>query len=129
MGLWVLTLMTVFWRQESRIDDPRVRTFADEAVRVSEITGNSPLRSLRMSNLEDHWQFNEEFRIYFGRLIPRIDPRDVAAWVGGLDEETFIVARPNQDAARLLQRLGFERIDQVHIDRNEVQDLWRLPPK
>lgn len=124
MAMWMLLLMTVFWRQEAGAVSERVQQYVDEAARIRAIVGDSPLRSLRVTREDSQWQFNEEFRIYYGRLIERIHPDELDEWLAGRGNAAYIVARSTDRASEILRTHGFERVDQARIDRNELQDLW-----
>ena len=125
MGVWMIALMTAFWPGEAASPDPRLQAYVDGTARVRAIVGDAPLRSLRMTKSDIGWQFNEEFRIYYGRLIHRVWPDELDAWLQSVNGDAFVLARPEPERIELLQRHGFERIAQAQVDRNDLQDLWR----
>ncbi len=125
MGVWMILLMTAFWPCEATSPDPRLQAYVDGTARVRAIVGNAPLRSLRMTKPDVGWQFNEEFRIYYGRLIHRVWPDELDAWLRTVNGDAYVLARPEPERIELLQRHGFERIAQAQVDKNDLQDLWR----
>lgn len=127
-GLWMLLLMTVFWNQESREDQARLRASVDETMRIRSIVRQAPVRSLRWTRADESWQLNEEFRIYFGRLIHRIWPEDFDRWLGQLNGEAFVLTRPDPQRAAFLQQRGFTMVDHAQVDRNDREELWRRAP-
>ena len=124
-GVWMLVIMTVFWNQEAREDEARLRAYVDETARIRAIVGEAPVRSLRWTRADEAWQLNEEFRIYFGRLIHRIWPDDVDQWLDKVTGEAFVLTRPDPQRARFLQQRGFTMVDHAQVDKDDREELWR----
>lgn len=128
MGAWMLLLMPVIWRQEALLGTPRVQVFVEEAARVRAIIGNTPLASLRWIETTPEgwdWKINEEFRLYYGRLIPRVNRAQFDNWLQTQPDNVFVMVRPHPDAAAFLSSHGFERVDHAMVDTKDDQELWR----
>jgi 4-amino-4-deoxy-L-arabinose transferase-like glycosyltransferase len=142
MALWMLLMMTAYWRQEALTTPGRVQVFVDEAARVRVVVGDAPLLSLRWNRRggdskdepDFFWKINEEFRFYYGRLIRRVWRDDFDIWLEQQQQkgEVWVLVRGSpqnsvEKAAFLAQR-GFELIDHAQVDTDDRQELWRWRP-
>lgn len=125
MAVWMLMVMPVYWRQEAREPSSRIEAFDAEAARIRSIVGDAPLRSLRTDRRDIARQLNEEFRIYYGRLIRRVWPDQIQDWIDACPAEAFVLAQPSPERSTILRAHGFEMIDQVQVDKNDREELWR----
>jgi hypothetical protein len=88
--------------------------------------GDAPFRSLRLRG-DDGWKLNEEFRLYYGRLIHRIHRDEFDDWLRQSRGAAFILARPSPETTEFLSARGFQLIDHAQVDKNDLQELWRGP--
>jgi hypothetical protein len=139
MAMWMILLMTVYWRQEALIPAARVQVFVDEAARVRGVVGDAPLYSLRWERkpresrreqADFFWKINEEFRFYFGRLIHRVWSGDFDQWLAQQRGEVFVMLRPLPEHAEktaFLAARGFTLVDHAQVDTEDRQELWKRP--
>jgi hypothetical protein len=128
MAAWMLTLMPVIWRQEAAPASTRVRMFVEEAARVRRLIGDAPLASFRWIETTPEgwdWKINEEFRFYFGRLIPRVNRAQFDDWLKSQSDTLVIMVRANEEAAAFLKTRGFQPFDHAIVDNGDDQQLWR----
>jgi hypothetical protein len=97
--------MPVIWRQEAAPASTRVQMFVEEAARVRRLIGDAPLASFRWIETTPEgwdWKINEEFRFYFGRLIPRVNRAQFDDWLKSQPDTLVIMVKSNDEAAVFL---------------------------
>jgi hypothetical protein len=126
---WAVLFATVFWHAYSRAPSG-VHPIRLEAERIAGVIDDAPLRSLRIAEDEAaRYQLNEEFRIYFGRLIPRITPEELDGYASSATSDVYVLAKTDPDCERILRTAGYESVDSVRTDKRETQLLWRRQGK
>jgi hypothetical protein len=94
------------------------------------VVGSAPLASLRWIETTPErwdWRINEEFRLYYGRLIPRDNRANLDDWLASHAGDAFVMVRPNAQAAEFLSARGLHRADRVMVDVHDEHELWHRP--
>lgn len=129
MAIWTLAVTSVYWGFEN--GEPRrtdeVKLYQSEAERVATIIGNSPMRSLRITGSDfQSYKLNEEFRLYFGRLIRRITPEELSSYAEQSPTPVYVLTKSQPEYADTLAAAGYHEVDSAVItDEKDVQQLWR----
>jgi len=132
MAIWALMVTIAYWGYENgepqRTDE--VKLYQAEAERVASKIGNSPLRSLRITDMDfQKYKLNEEFRFYFGRLIRRITPEELAPYAQQSSVPVYVLTKSQVKYDEALASAGYHEVDSTVItDEKDVQELWRHEP-
>ncbi len=125
-GIWGIVLMTVFWQCYSRAasGDHPVKPVAFE---LRQEVGDAPLRSLRISGVDRAFILNEEFRIYFGRLIPWVRLDELTDFARQTSGTGYVLARQTDEHNTALTTAGYVPLHEVVVDKRDTEMLWRTP--
>lgn len=127
LAVWSIVLMTAAWHLYAEAPS-KVVAYKREAERIAAKVGDSPLRSLRVTSFErNSYRMNEEFRLYFGRLIRHVTPEELAELPTQATRPVYVLAKPKQDAA-ILRDAGYSMVDDhVLVANDDIQTLWMHP--
>lgn len=125
-AIWAIVLMCVYWNAYGRAasGDHPVKPVA-EALRAE--VGDAPIRSLRISGVDSAFILNEEFRFYFGRLLPWVRPEELAEFARDAQGTGFVLARQTDAHNESLFNAGYLPLYEVEGDKRDTEMLWRTP--
>jgi hypothetical protein len=125
VAIWTIIATAVFWHAYAEVPT-KVSVFKAEAERIAAVVGTSPLRSLRITEV-DHlkYKLNEEFRFYYGRLIRRITPDALEAYASGSNVPVYVLAKSQRSYEEAMRNAGYLQVDaNVKTDDKDIQELW-----
>jgi 4-amino-4-deoxy-L-arabinose transferase-like glycosyltransferase len=87
--------------------------------------GDAPIRSLRVTDHDKYRQMlNEEFRFYFGRLIPHVWPEDLDEYLARPEDVVFVLSKNGSKYDRIMNEANMTDEGPVQIDTDRVYRLW-----
>ena len=123
-AIWTLFLLGVFWHHYA--DGPSgVHPIRAPAEALALRLGDAPLRSLRVTERDkNRTLLNEEFRFYFGHLIPHVTPETLGEYLGGPQDVVYVLAKDGSKYERIMRQAGLVDEGPIQVDKDRYYRLW-----
>jgi 4-amino-4-deoxy-L-arabinose transferase-like glycosyltransferase len=130
-AVWGLFLFGVIWHYYA-LAPSAVHPIRAPARELAHRVGDAPLRSLRVTDHDKYRQMlNEEFRFYYGRLIPHVWPENtddcpesLDHYLARPDEVVYVLAKDGSKYERIMLAAGLTDEGPVQIDTDRFYRLW-----
>jgi 4-amino-4-deoxy-L-arabinose transferase-like glycosyltransferase len=123
-AIWGLFLFSVIWHYYA-LAPSAVHPVRAPARELAHRVGDAPLRSLRVTDHDKYRQMlNEEFRFYYGRLIPHVWPENLDDYLAQPDEVVYVLSKDGSKYRRIMSEAGLTDEGPVQIDTDRFYRLW-----
>lgn len=123
-AVWALFLLGVVWHYYAHAPSA-VHPVRPPARALAHQVGDAPLRSLRVTEHDkNRAMLNEEFRFYYGRLVPHVTPETLDEYLDLPDEVVYVLAKSGSKYRRVMREAGLTDEGPVQIDTDRFYRLW-----
>ncbi|MDY7107271.1 MAG: hypothetical protein SYC29_01415 [Planctomycetota bacterium] len=123
-AVWGMCLLGLVWHYYA-LAPSAVHPVRAPARELARLVDGAPLRSLRVTDHDKYRQMlNEEFRFYYGRLIPHVWPEELDEYLARPEDVVYVLSKRGSKYERIMNEANMIDEGPVQIDTDRVYQLW-----